>query len=75
MDADQAYKTALYYVDGLGRGRTWIRALADQDEFLNNAPMAISPERETQSLEQETPGRQEVPLLFLGQSAWPIGHE
>jgi hypothetical protein len=27
MEPDDAYKTALYYTEGAGRGRTWIRAL------------------------------------------------
>ena len=31
MEPDDAYKTALYYTEGAGRGRTWIRALAEVD--------------------------------------------
>jgi hypothetical protein len=31
MKPDKAYKTALYYTEGPGRGRTWINALAEQD--------------------------------------------
>ena len=29
MDPKSAYNTALYYIDGPGRGRTWVRALAE----------------------------------------------
>jgi hypothetical protein len=32
MKPDEAYKTALYYTEGPGRGRTWISALAEQDD-------------------------------------------
>jgi len=31
MQPDEAHKKALYYVQGPGRGRTWIRALAEYD--------------------------------------------
>jgi len=31
MEPHDAYKTALYYAEGAGRGRTWIRALAEID--------------------------------------------
>ena len=31
MEPYDAYKTALYYAEGTGRGRTWIRALAEVD--------------------------------------------
>ena len=32
MEPDDAYKTALYYAEGAGRGRTWISALAEVDD-------------------------------------------
>ena len=32
MEPDDAYKTALYYTEGAGRGRTWISALAEGDD-------------------------------------------
>jgi hypothetical protein len=31
MKPEDAYRTALYYVDGPGRGHTWIAALAEHD--------------------------------------------
>jgi hypothetical protein len=31
MRPDQAYKTALHYIEGPGRGRTWMSALAEED--------------------------------------------
>jgi hypothetical protein len=31
MEPEEAYKTALYYVEGPGRGRSWISALRDYD--------------------------------------------
>jgi hypothetical protein len=31
MTPDQAYKTALHYTTGAGRGQTWISALKDED--------------------------------------------
>jgi hypothetical protein len=31
MKPDDAHKTALYYIKGAGRGRTWISALVEQD--------------------------------------------
>jgi hypothetical protein len=31
MEPDEAYNEAVYYVDGPGRGRTWISALATHD--------------------------------------------
>ena len=31
MEPEDAYKAALHYTQGSGRGRTWINALAEQD--------------------------------------------
>jgi hypothetical protein len=31
MKPEEAYETALYYVDGPGRGRTWIAALTEYE--------------------------------------------
>ena len=31
MDPDQAYKTALYYAEGPGRGQPWINALTEAE--------------------------------------------
>jgi hypothetical protein len=31
MRPDEAYKTALAYIEGPGRGRTWMSVLAEQD--------------------------------------------
>jgi hypothetical protein len=31
MKPEEAYKTALHYIEGEGRGRTWISALAEAD--------------------------------------------
>jgi hypothetical protein len=40
MKPDQAYKIALYYIQGPGRGRTWMNALAEED--ARSAARAIS---------------------------------
>jgi hypothetical protein len=32
MKPDEAYKIALYYTEGPGRGLTWITALTEQDD-------------------------------------------
>ena len=36
MEPEDAYKTAVYYVAGPGRGRTWISALAEHDSQPRN---------------------------------------
>jgi hypothetical protein len=33
MEPKAAYENALHYIQGPGRGRTWIRALAEQDSL------------------------------------------
>jgi hypothetical protein len=36
MKPEEAYKTALYYVEGPGRGITWTAALTEYDRSMMN---------------------------------------
>jgi hypothetical protein len=37
MNAEEAYRKALYYTEGPGRGQTWISAVAEQDREMQVA--------------------------------------
>jgi hypothetical protein len=49
MDPDEAYRHAVYYTHGPGRGRTWISALTAHDppngasHSLESTPVTITP--------------------------------
>jgi hypothetical protein len=54
MKPEDAYRTALYYIEGPGRGRTWISALAEHDD---RGRRPIDPEdRDAASRGEERPG-------------------
>jgi hypothetical protein len=38
MEPEDAYEAALFYVDGPGRGRTWVSALAEYDFSASDRP-------------------------------------